>query len=151
MTNGREPIYVMQQILTLLPHMNRRPPKPRRAGDRRVGAFTHNMKRALGILQKKGSMNQRSLAKELKIKAQSVSVIVRNLEKEGLLEKEDDPSNKSSNLLVLTDEGIRHALNFEKEIEDHSASFFRGLSQDELDSLSFILEKLIFTNNTNYK
>ncbi len=144
-----EPSYVMQQMITTFSLMKRKPPKPPKHHHEKMHLYTHNMKRSIGILAEMGSMNQRSLSKQLQIKAQSVTAIVKKLEADGLIQKEEDPVNKSSTLLVLTKIGQQHADNFGNEIKDHSQSFFKDLSQEELKTLSTLLEKIIHSNNHN--
>ena len=144
-----EPSYVMQQLLSLTSLVKRRPPKRPHGRKDKISSYTHNMKRAIGVLNEIGAMNQRTLAQHLEIKAQSVSTLIKRLEHDGLIKKEEDPSNKSATLIVLTEEGLMHAKIFGRVIKEHSKSFLRDLSQEEVESLSTILGKIICSNSEN--
>jgi len=112
--------------------------------DRRL--VEHNLTRvkwlALGILQKRGALTQSELSERLELGAASVGRLVDRLEDRGFVMREQDPEDRRSYRLVLTDT----ARTLLKELEGTSTSLredtLHSLTKTEVSSLNSGLLKL---------
>lgn len=99
--------------------------------------------RILKILYFHGPMPQRILQEKLDIQPGSMSEIAAKLEHKGLLCRQKDPVDKRQILLTLTEAGRADVERFHKEGKSRHTADFDGLTQDEQQQLSGLLEKLL--------
>lgn len=92
------------------------------------------------LLLEIGNKSQKELLKTLSITPASLSEIIKKLEKKELIEKKRSTKDKRLYELTLTDKG-KNLLKEVREIERKGA--FSSLTEEEKDSLTFILKKLI--------
>ena len=108
---------------------------------------SHRACRVLTVINQQGSMNQRTLATKLGIRPQSLLEVITRLEKNGLIIKANDETNKKANIIVLTQKGIIEATNAHKRIAKHAATFFEALSEEETETFIKLIEKTICSKN----
>lgn len=102
----------------------------------------HSGRKMLSVLSVKGGMNQRALALQLGISPQAVSESVKKLEHLGYIIKENG-SQKNENLISLTEEGEEMAKFLIDLIGRHACEVFRTFSDDEVQQLGVLLDKLM--------
>ena len=88
-------------------------------------------------------VRQKTIAEEVGINQSSASELINKLEATGYIKRNVDPSDKRATLLTLTEKGQARAA----EVEDERAAMFEGifskLSDEEKQTLSDLLDKLL--------
>ncbi len=95
----------------------------------------------LRLLLQEERLNQRSLAKALQITAPAVSDAVKKLEQRGMLNRTHGELNNEY-ILTLTEEGRTVAQQLNEKVRRHAETLFDGFTQEELDTLHTLLEKM---------
>ncbi|GAX03495.1 MarR family transcriptional regulator [Secundilactobacillus pentosiphilus] len=98
--------------------------------------------RVLLLLNEKDQLTNSQIVDELDIRPSSVSVMVKKLEEEGLVERHDSTEDKRVSLISLTEKGketITSSHNFKAEFSDE---LFDSLTKEEQETLGQLLNKL---------
>ncbi len=93
-------------------------------------------------LSKNDTANQDTIAKYYKIDKGSIAKTMNKLEEKSLIIRTSNPNNKREKLVVLSGKGNSILDDMQKVIDDWYRNIFENLSEDEVASLSGILEKL---------
>ena len=88
-------------------------------------------------------VRQKELADRAGINASSTSEVVNRLEDDGYLRREIDPSDRRATLLKLTELGEARANEIREEREAMFVELFGKLSDEEKDTLSALLDKML--------
>ena len=96
----------------------------------------------LEALHHLGSLNQKALGEKLLKSGGNITLVIDNLEKSGWVERQQDPSDRRSMLIHLTDEGEEFISSYFPEHLERIKEEFNVLSDDELEQLSTICKKL---------
>ena len=88
-------------------------------------------------------LRQKALAGEAGINASSTSEFVTRLEDDGYLKRTLDETDKRATVLKLTEMGQVRAEEIRQEREEHFEVFFGKLTDEEKQTLSDILDKLM--------
>lgn len=95
----------------------------------------------LEVLYNKGDLRICEIIEKILTTSGNITVVIKNLEKDGLIIKKPDPEDKRSCIISITDKG-------KKKIEDifpahikNIASIFDVLTEDEKHTLKTILKK----------
>jgi DNA-binding MarR family transcriptional regulator len=113
--------------------------------DQEIPGFPISMSQAFAVheLDTAVPLSQRELADRLALEKSTVSRMIANLERHGLVERERDPDNLRTNRLRLTDSGrelhARIAANYDAQFQRWAAA----LSDAESDALMVGLPALI--------
>lgn len=99
--------------------------------------------RILSLLRDNGSMPQRELAALLRIQPPSLSEALSKLEERGLVERVQDVSDKRVVNVTITDNGRELAAEVEQARQENAEKALSALSQEEQQTLSDLLGKLI--------
>lgn len=96
----------------------------------------------LGVLDEKDGISQGDIAKLAKLRQQSVSEALVNLEKRGYIRREHSDKDKRVSLIFITDEGriAQRELSFSRN--KMASRFFASLTDEEKETLYQILMKL---------
>ncbi|MBE6995043.1 MAG: MarR family transcriptional regulator [Ruminococcaceae bacterium] len=86
---------------------------------------------------------QIEIAEKLCVTPASISTSTKRLQKAGLLTKVPDPENLRCNRLSITPEGVVRCENNRKSLLLLYDLMFRGLSEQELESLDAVLTKIL--------
>lgn len=86
---------------------------------------------------------QKDIAGEAGINASSTSEVVGKLEEDGYLVRESDETDKRAVLLKLTEAGAARAAEIRAEREANLDRFFSKLTDEEKQTMSDLLEKLM--------
>lgn len=98
--------------------------------------------RLIYLLSQKDELTNSQIVDELDIRPSSVSVMIKKLEEDGLVERHDSPDDKRISLISLSDKGrdlIKSSHDFKTEFSD---SLFDGLNDDEKEEFGRLLAKL---------
>lgn len=95
------------------------------------------------LAQRPEGMWQKDLAWEADINASSASELIGRLEQDGYLTREADENDRRAVLLKLTEAGAQRAAEIRAEREGFLESLFAKLSQEEKETLSELLDKLL--------
>ncbi len=119
--------------------------RPKREGHTEKEGGGHKLspvtQSALCLLAEKGSLNQRTIAKSLNVTGQAVSDLVKKLEGREMIAKEAGEHN-NENIITLTEKGKEKATEVSQKMETMATELFATFSQEELDILDRLLEKL---------
>ena len=104
--------------------------------------ITMNQFEVLEVLYHRGDLNIGTITKLIMSTPGNVTVVIRNLKRDGYITSLTDPDDKRASILSLTDKGKElieklfpiHAKNFE--------GYFEALSDEETDTLFALLRKL---------
>ncbi|MFI3237173.1 MAG: MarR family transcriptional regulator [Lachnospiraceae bacterium] len=107
-------------------------------------SLSHNARHILGVLYHNEKLNQRAIAIEMHISAQAVSETLKKLENNGCIERVSGVQN-NENFIVLTKLGEELAMVSEMRIKRHANQVFRNLSDEEIEFLDTILDKLLLS------
>lgn len=109
-----------------------------------IGSFeiTMNQFEMLEVLYHRGDLNIGSITKLIMSTPGNVTVVVRNLKRDGYIDAYPDPSDKRASILSITPKGKemiealfpQHAKNFE--------TYFEALNDEETETLFRLLRKL---------
>ncbi len=100
--------------------------------------------RVLTLLSESEGISQRKLAVILDIRPQSLSELLGKLERDGLVERRKNEEDRREILVSLTALGRERAESSERAREDAAERFLSPLSREERETLSAMLQKLIF-------
>ena len=95
----------------------------------------------LDILYSKGSLSVGKIIEKMLSTSGNMTVVIRNMEKEGYVQRTPDPEDKRSYLISLTDKGIEK---IEEVLPEHAANvhnIFRVLTEEEQEELIRMLRK----------
>ena len=95
------------------------------------------------ISEYEGGVRQKELAERAGINASSTSEVVSKLEDDGYLIRTVDENDRRATILKLTEMGSARAAEIKDEREESLKDVFAALSEDEKQTLSDILDKII--------
>ncbi|GEP23971.1 MarR family transcriptional regulator [Lentilactobacillus diolivorans] len=98
--------------------------------------------RVLHVLAKEGTLIQSQLAEILDIRPSSLTELLSKLEDRGLITRTPDENDKRVTNVSLTDEGKKAIETDEGSSDDLINSIFDGLSDEEVDQLNTLFDKL---------
>ena len=96
----------------------------------------------LAALKERDGGDQLSLAERTNIKAPTVSITLRKMEKDGMVDRVVDESDLRRTHVFLTEKGRKLALDTEKCIADINASFTAGMNKEQKAFFISSLEKI---------
>jgi DNA-binding MarR family transcriptional regulator len=106
--------------------------------------------RLLSVLQQKDGLTQRELGEELDIRPSSVGELVRKLEANGLVIRQNNKDDRRVMNVYLTEIGrelIENNASLQTEIQ---ANLFQDISEDEKEVFARVLEKMIVSLEDEY-
>lgn len=89
-----------------------------------------------------GPLNQKALGEKLLKSGGNITLVVDNLEKSGWVERHQDPRDRRSMLVHLTEKGKEFITSYFPEHLERIVGEFSVLSEEELTQLSCICKKL---------
>lgn len=89
-----------------------------------------------------GPLNQKALGEKLLKSGGNITLVIDNLEKSGWVERQQDPTDRRSMLIHLTDEGEEFISSYFPKHLKRIKEEFDVLSDEELENLSSICRKL---------
>ena len=98
--------------------------------------------RVLRYIANHPGCSQRDIASALSQSPAAITLSTKRLQELGLITKETENNNLRQYHLYITDKGIRNGESFLKVIEDYIDRTFEGMSEEELEMLEFLVEKM---------
>ena len=102
----------------------------------------HGAHLVLGTLAISDGISQLELVKATHLSAPTVSVIIKRMESEGIIEKKSNPNDLRSFSIYLTDKGRKLDSDNIKKIKKLDSVALEGISKEEFDTLMVLLSKL---------
>lgn len=103
----------------------------------------------LEALHHLGPLNQKALGKKLLKSGGNITLVIDNLEKSNLVERQQDPNDRRSMLIYLTPEGEEFISSYFPKHLERIKKEFDVLSNEELEQLAAICKKLGLQKNSN--
>lgn len=97
---------------------------------------------ALRILAAEGGLSQRALAERLGVLPSRLVAVVDDLEARGLVERRDDPGDRRSWELLLTERGRATLRAVATAAREHAEALLAGLTGPERDQLGALLRRI---------
>lgn len=94
--------------------------------------------------------SQQEVATALSQSPAAITLSTKRLQEMGLITKQTDPNNLRQYHLYITEKGIRNGESFWQVIERYTERTFSGLTEEELETLEALLEKM-YRNLEPYK
>jgi DNA-binding MarR family transcriptional regulator len=107
--------------------------------------------RVLSILRLKPEISQKELSYLLDMSKQALAMLLVKLEKSGLIERIQSQEDKRELNIKLTDEGRRVAEGIDQEPQPYGLDMLDCLSEQELQALHQILNKIIDNYASRYQ
>ena len=85
----------------------------------------------LFALNERDGLAQKELAEKVHIKCASLSVIIRRMEKAGIVERRKDPDDLRVSRVYLTEEGRNILVKVEEKMKAVKQECFKGFTQEE--------------------
>lgn len=99
--------------------------------------------RVLGLLLRtEEGMHQKDIAGQIGVNASTISELLDRLEDDGYIVRNADPADKRATLISLTEKGKARAYELEDSRDEHLASMFANLNDNEKQELIRLLNKL---------
>lgn len=95
----------------------------------------------LEALYNKGDMNINEIIESILTTSGNMTVVIKNLEKDGLINKTIDPKDKRSSIISITEKGINIIEEMLPSHIENINSIFNVLTEDEKITLKNILKK----------
>lgn len=96
-----------------------------------------------------GPLNQKALGKKLLKSGGNITMVVDNLERSGLVERQQDPNDRRSMLIHLTSKGEDFISSYFPKHLERIKDEFDVLTSSELEKLASICKKLGLQENNN--
>ena len=116
-----------------------------RLGDERLRdlGFSVGQLPVLGSLSKGGALPQKDLARRAHIEQPSMAQMLARMERDGIIRRTPDPSDKRSSLISLSDEARAKLPAMHEALTQGNAETLAGLTDDEVTMLKTLLQKVI--------
>ncbi|GLU55495.1 MarR family winged helix-turn-helix transcriptional regulator [Dyadobacter frigoris] len=88
--------------------------------------LTYEMVQVLGVLWRKGEMNQQEIADRVQKNKASLTSLLDNLAKRNLITRNEDPADRRNKIISLTDSGKE----YEKQLEPLLEGFYQILAKN---------------------
>lgn len=119
------------------------------AWQRKVSATTSNVQfGALAVLARRPGASQQDLCEELDLDRSTIADLVRRLERNGLIERKRDSTDRRRNRLVVSAAGLAALDDLRPRVEDVERVLTGALSADERRTLRELLRKILATTRT---
>ncbi|MCG2793668.1 MAG: MarR family winged helix-turn-helix transcriptional regulator [Weeksellaceae bacterium] len=104
---------------------------------------TIEMIEVLYILWNKDYINQQEIVDKTNRNKASITSLIDNMTARGLVKRNADPTDRRNNLIALTKEGKMYQLKLVPLLEEMYATFQVGLSNNEIENTTFVLQKIL--------
>ena len=108
--------------------------------------LTFNQFKVLEVLYHRGDLNITSITKLTMSTPGNITVVIRNLKRDGWINSIKDPNDNRASILTITQKGIEVIEEVFPNHADNLTDFFKILSDEELDTLYELLNKVYKEN-----
>lgn len=106
--------------------------------------------RLLSVLRHKEGLTQRELCEELDIRPSSVGELIRKLENSGLVQRQNNETDRRVMNVYLTENGRTFVENASSAQTGIQANLFKDISEEEQDMFVRVLQKMIISLENEY-
>lgn len=106
--------------------------------------------RLLSVLKQKDGLTQRELCEELDIRPSSVGELVRKLEANGLVMRQNNADDRRVMNVYLTESGREFVDKTSSVQSEIRANLFKEISEEEKDTFARVLQKMIISLENEY-
>jgi DNA-binding MarR family transcriptional regulator len=104
--------------------------------------LTYEMLQVLAVLWRKGEMNQQDIADNIQKNKASLTSLLDNLEKRGLVMRSEDPSDRRNKIISLTPLGIDYKEQFLPIFDAFYEAFSKDLPKEKLREIGTLLNQV---------
>lgn len=104
--------------------------------------INNSQARVLFVLSKFKELNINKLGEELSLSKSTLTSMLDRLEKLGYIKKTLNHLDKRETLLNITDEGYKIAQTYDSIVDEMSAIYYKGLTENQIYELEEYLEKI---------
>lgn len=101
--------------------------------------LTYEMLQVLAVLWRKGEMNQQDIADNIQKNKASLTSLLDNLEKRGLVTRSEDASDRRNKIISLTPLGVAYEEQFLPMFEAFYETFSKDLPKEKLREIAALL------------
>ena len=94
------------------------------------------------LLQKSNFINQETIAKYFYMDKGTIAKALRKLEQKNMISRKINENNQREKIISITDEGMESMDLMKTVLEDWYECIFKGLTEEEMNSLNSIMEKI---------
>lgn len=95
------------------------------------------------LIQKSEGINQNEIARKLSVRAATVAIMLRRMEKAGLIQRRQDEKDKRIQHVFLTEKGRKICELLKEQAERIEKMATEGLSENEKEELARLLDHVI--------
>ena len=106
-----------------------------------IGIY-HGQPPLLFTLEKRDGLSQREIVDILKTAPSTINVMLKRMEKSGILVRKKDPEDQRVSRVYLTEEGREVCEKAKEAIKALSEECFEGFSDEERNTLKVLLQKM---------
>ena len=116
-----------------------------RIGDARLRAlgFATAQLPVLAALKDGGAMSQTELARWAKVEQPTMAQMLSRMERDGLIERSPDPSDRRASLIALTPVAMERLPGGRAILQQGNSDMTRGLSDKEVETLVALLRRVL--------
>lgn len=107
----------------------------------RIG-MRYSYRHVMKPLMENDSMTQLELVKITNLKAPTISITLRNMEREGIVRREKNDNDRRETHVFITEKGKKMYAKVLTALEKAEKAMLKGVSEDELSALRSTLEKM---------
>ena len=104
--------------------------------------LTYEMLQVLTVLWRKGEMNQQDIADNIQKNKASLTSLLDNLEKRGLVMRSEDPSDRRNKIISLTPLGIEYREQFQPIFDDFYETLSKDVSKEKIREIGMLLGRI---------
>lgn len=104
--------------------------------------LTYEMLQVLTVLWRKGKMNQQDIADNIQKNKASLTSLLDNLEKRGLVMRSEDPSDRRNKIISLTPLGLQYRLQFQPIFNEFYETLSKDVSKEKLREIGMLLNQI---------
>ena len=108
-----------------------------------LGGLTLTQCEALGFLAENRAASMHDLARHQRVSMSSCTALVDRLQRQGLVDRADDPADRRVVRVVPTEQGLRFTARFSDHKRRVSLSAIAALSPEELDVFVSLLTRML--------
>ncbi|WP_419815767.1 MarR family winged helix-turn-helix transcriptional regulator [Glacieibacterium sp.] len=97
----------------------------------------------LSMLSRGASLSQTELARRAKVEQPSMAQLLVRMERDGLIQREPDPSDRRPSLITLTEKAKRRIPASRAILRQANADMTRGFSAEDVDKLLELLGRVL--------
>ena len=111
--------------------------------DKGIDAFSGEQGKILFVLWQKDKITQKELACETGLAKNTITVMLKKMEKNNLIRRITDENDKRKSLVILTDYAKSLKKSFDEISDEMLKKVYKGFSEEEIDKYEGYLHRII--------